>query len=381
MSAPPATRSAPTTSGLADRLLESGRVEFFPGCEVQGDGRSFVSHVSGVHFTVSDRCRVVDARYLSPRIPAESARPSRLDPARGSCPSISSPTSTSPRASTSSSGRARPRPTRACGSGARRGSRRDLLGTPSRPVDAEPGGRAARSRDLPRDGRRHDAGGGGLLPGRPLPPARSAGVMLRIERVPPTMARTPTRHVGARPAAIHRERVRHGTSPAAAAASSCRRLRHGGRRRSLVVHSPARGPDAPLAPGLEAEAIRRGADPVRVPLLGLRSSDTSRRPRRRCGEEPDCARRRLRRLDGVGANDAGRALGRRAFAFVQPSIGVVAGITLNPARSSRCEQTAELDVVLQRLQAPDTGSGPAGDWPGGGRIPARAPVLRGGRYP
>lgn len=60
---------------LADRLLESGRVEFFPGCEVRGDGRTFVSRVSGERFTVSERCRVVDAHYLSPRIPAETTPP------------------------------------------------------------------------------------------------------------------------------------------------------------------------------------------------------------------------------------------------------------------------------------------------------------------
>ncbi|MBM7503936.1 NAD(P)-binding protein [Agromyces aurantiacus] len=60
---------------LADRLLESGRVEFFPGCEVVGDGRTFVSRVSGEEFTVTEHCRVVDAHYLSPRIPAELAPP------------------------------------------------------------------------------------------------------------------------------------------------------------------------------------------------------------------------------------------------------------------------------------------------------------------
>ena len=60
---------------LADRLLESGRVEFFPGCDVLNDDRTFVSRVSGEEFAVSERCRVVDAHYLSPRIPAEMAPP------------------------------------------------------------------------------------------------------------------------------------------------------------------------------------------------------------------------------------------------------------------------------------------------------------------
>ena len=57
---------------LTDRLLASGRVEFFGGCDYRGD-RTFVSRVSGARFEVPDRCRVVDARYLSPDIPAESA--------------------------------------------------------------------------------------------------------------------------------------------------------------------------------------------------------------------------------------------------------------------------------------------------------------------
>ncbi|MCP2365933.1 hypothetical protein BCL57_000075 [Agromyces flavus] len=60
---------------LADRLLESGRVEFFPGCDVLDDGRTFVSRVSGERFTVSERCRVVDAHYLAPGIPAELTPP------------------------------------------------------------------------------------------------------------------------------------------------------------------------------------------------------------------------------------------------------------------------------------------------------------------
>ncbi len=55
---------------LADRLLASGRVEFLPGCDYRGD-RTVVSRVSGKRFAVPDGCRIVDARYLSPDIPAE----------------------------------------------------------------------------------------------------------------------------------------------------------------------------------------------------------------------------------------------------------------------------------------------------------------------
>ncbi|WP_395656461.1 NAD(P)-binding protein [Nocardioides sp.] len=57
---------------LTHRMLASGQVEFFPGCDYRGD-RTFVSRVSGEVFDVPERCRVVDARYLSPDIPAESA--------------------------------------------------------------------------------------------------------------------------------------------------------------------------------------------------------------------------------------------------------------------------------------------------------------------
>jgi hypothetical protein len=56
---------------LSDRMLESGKVEFFAGCEYVGD-RTFVSRVSGRRFEVPERCRVVDARYLAPDIPTES---------------------------------------------------------------------------------------------------------------------------------------------------------------------------------------------------------------------------------------------------------------------------------------------------------------------
>jgi hypothetical protein len=56
---------------LSDRMLGSGRVEFFGDCDYLGD-RTFVSRDSGERFEVSERCRVVDARYLAPDIPAET---------------------------------------------------------------------------------------------------------------------------------------------------------------------------------------------------------------------------------------------------------------------------------------------------------------------
>jgi hypothetical protein len=59
---------------LTDRMLASGKVEHFPSCDYVGD-RQFVSRVSGRQFEVSERCRVVDARYVAPDIPAETPAP------------------------------------------------------------------------------------------------------------------------------------------------------------------------------------------------------------------------------------------------------------------------------------------------------------------
>jgi hypothetical protein len=59
---------------LTDRMLTSGRVEFFPSSEYVGE-RAMVSRVSGERFEVPERCRVVDARYLSPDIPARTPAP------------------------------------------------------------------------------------------------------------------------------------------------------------------------------------------------------------------------------------------------------------------------------------------------------------------
>jgi hypothetical protein len=53
---------------LADRMLESGKVEFFPGCEYVGD-RQIVSRISGERLEVSQRCRDLgpgDAYRLEP---------------------------------------------------------------------------------------------------------------------------------------------------------------------------------------------------------------------------------------------------------------------------------------------------------------------------
>ncbi|GAB6984376.1 NAD(P)-binding protein [Nocardioides pyridinolyticus] len=65
---------------LTDRMIASGKVEFFGGCEYAGD-RTFFSRISGERFAVPEHCRVVDGRYLSPDIPAES--PPRFGVAEG----------------------------------------------------------------------------------------------------------------------------------------------------------------------------------------------------------------------------------------------------------------------------------------------------------
>ena len=59
---------------VLDRMLESGAVEFFPNSEYVGD-RAVVSRISGERFEVPARCRIVDARYLAPSIPAEKPPP------------------------------------------------------------------------------------------------------------------------------------------------------------------------------------------------------------------------------------------------------------------------------------------------------------------
>lgn len=59
---------------LTERMLESGKVDFFPSCEYVGD-RQFVSRISGQRFEVPSQCRIVDGRYLAPDIPADTPPP------------------------------------------------------------------------------------------------------------------------------------------------------------------------------------------------------------------------------------------------------------------------------------------------------------------
>jgi hypothetical protein len=66
---------------LAERMTGPGRVQLFPGCAYVGD-RTFASLDSGERYQVTERCRVVDARYLSPDIPAETPPRFSVDGAR-----------------------------------------------------------------------------------------------------------------------------------------------------------------------------------------------------------------------------------------------------------------------------------------------------------
>jgi hypothetical protein len=59
---------------LNDRMVPSGRVELLPSCEYLGD-RQILSRISGERLEVPQSCRIVDARYLAPDIPADTPPP------------------------------------------------------------------------------------------------------------------------------------------------------------------------------------------------------------------------------------------------------------------------------------------------------------------
>jgi hypothetical protein len=59
---------------LEERLLPSGQVEFHPSCEYQGEGL-FASRLTGERCQAGPDCRIVDARYLAPEIPATTEPP------------------------------------------------------------------------------------------------------------------------------------------------------------------------------------------------------------------------------------------------------------------------------------------------------------------
>lgn len=59
---------------MLDRMVKSGKVEFFPNSDYDG-GRTVVSRISGRRFEVPGSCRIVNAHYLAPSIPAEKPAP------------------------------------------------------------------------------------------------------------------------------------------------------------------------------------------------------------------------------------------------------------------------------------------------------------------
>jgi len=59
---------------VLERLVDTGRVELFPNTDYLGDGH-LVSRISGERLEVRPGCKVVDARYLAPSIPAEAPPP------------------------------------------------------------------------------------------------------------------------------------------------------------------------------------------------------------------------------------------------------------------------------------------------------------------
>ncbi|GLI28133.1 hypothetical protein ARHIZOSPH14_23750 [Agromyces rhizosphaerae] len=63
---------------VLERMVASGRVTFFPGCEYTG-GTRFRSLVSGEEYS-ADRARLVDATYVEGSIPSETAPPFAVEP-------------------------------------------------------------------------------------------------------------------------------------------------------------------------------------------------------------------------------------------------------------------------------------------------------------
>lgn len=62
---------------LNERLMPSGRVQFHPNCEHLGEG-AFLSRLTGERYEVGGDCRIVDARYLAPEIPATTKPPFQI---------------------------------------------------------------------------------------------------------------------------------------------------------------------------------------------------------------------------------------------------------------------------------------------------------------
>jgi hypothetical protein len=59
---------------VMERMVAHGQVTFHPNSEYLGD-RRWTSRLSGQHFAVPDSCRIVNAHYLAPEIPAQTPAP------------------------------------------------------------------------------------------------------------------------------------------------------------------------------------------------------------------------------------------------------------------------------------------------------------------
>jgi hypothetical protein len=61
-------------AGVLENMVTSGKVTFHPNSEYLG-GQRWISRLSGRQFAVPDRCRIVNANYLAPDIPAQTPAP------------------------------------------------------------------------------------------------------------------------------------------------------------------------------------------------------------------------------------------------------------------------------------------------------------------
>ena len=360
---------------LADRLLETGRVEFLPGCEVLDDHRTLVSRVSGERFTVSERCRVVDARYLSPRIPAEMAPPFVVADGAHVVPvnELAHPEEPPSQYVIVGSGKTA---TDACVWLLARGVDADAICW-VRPRDPWMLNRAVVQPDpvifLGMVADTMQAAEAASSPADLFLRLERAGVMLRIDRaVAPTMARTPTlatweldllrsianvvRH--GHLAAVARGRLEFADGSVVVVADD-----------ALVVHCAGEGlRTPPLVPVWTPEAItlqpiRSGFPCFGAALVGYveATRDDDAEKNRLCPPSPYA--------DSMATWARMTVLGARSAASFgsEPDIAAWAdGVALNPARiPSGYEQTAELDVVLQRLQAHRTrGLARLAEWAG-----------------
>lgn len=77
----PAAEVCSYYASVLDRFVRSGKVRFFPNTEHLG-GPRFMARLSGERYAVGEACRIVDARYLSPDIPALTPPPFQVEGAR-----------------------------------------------------------------------------------------------------------------------------------------------------------------------------------------------------------------------------------------------------------------------------------------------------------